>query len=109
MLQLKREDFVGRKFREAFDAYYIKLLLPLFEKTLMGEESTLEVKIRGKLFKVHNVPIKNTDGEIFAGMCVAQDITDVKNYERELKQHIEELNISNKELDRKSTRLNSSH
>src|SRR3546814_647922 len=32
-------------------------------------------------------------------MCVAQDITDVKNYERELKQHIEELNISNKELE----------
>lgn len=99
MLKLKREDFVGRKFEDTFDAHYIKTLLPLFGKTLAGEESTLEVKMRGMLFKVHNVPIKNADGEIFAGMCVAQDITDVKNYEKELKQHIEELNISNKELE----------
>lgn len=99
MLKLKREDFVGRKFVNTFDAYYIKLLLPLFEKTLKGEESTLEVKMRGMLFKVHNVPIRNADGDIFAGMCVAQDITDVKNYERELKQHIEELNNSNRELE----------
>lgn len=99
MLKLKREDFVGRKFVNTFDAYYIKLLLPLFEKTLKGEESTLEVKMRGMLFKVHHVPIRNADGDIFAGMCVAQDITDVKNYERELKQHIEELNNSNRELE----------
>lgn len=99
MLKLKREDFVNRKFYASFDPHYIELLLPRFEKTLAGEESTLEVKMRGKLFKVHNVPIRNTDGEIFAGMCVAQDITDVKNYERELKQHIEELNNSNRELE----------
>ncbi|TCS89163.1 PAS domain S-box-containing protein [Anseongella ginsenosidimutans] len=99
MLKLKREDFVGRKFADTFDKYYMKLLLPLFERTLEGEESSLEVKMRGMLFKVHNVPIRNTDGEIFAGMCVAQDITDVKNYEKELKQHIEELNNSNRELE----------
>ncbi|HYH57318.1 MAG TPA: ATP-binding protein [Anseongella sp.] len=99
VLELKREDFVGRRFQVSFDNYYMELLLPLFEKIFQGEESTLEARIRGKLFKVHNVPIRNTDGEIFAGMCVAQDITDIKNYEKELEQHIEELNTSNKELE----------
>lgn len=99
MLELRREDFVGRNFQTTFDRYYMKLLLPLFEKTLEGEESTLEVKMRKKLFKVHNVPIKNADGEIFAGMCVAQDITEVKKYEKELEHRIEELNASNRELE----------
>lgn len=99
MLELERDDFVGRRFHDSFDNYYSELLLPHFENTLNGVETTLEAKMRGKIFKVHNVPIRNADGEIFAGMCVAQDVTDIKNYEKELEERIEELNNSNKELE----------
>lgn len=98
-LGLPREDFIGKNFRETFDPYYIKELIPWFEQAIKGQESMLEIKLRGKLFKVHNVSIKNNEGETFAGLCVAQDITDIKKYEKELERRIDELNRSNKELE----------
>ena len=87
--------------------------LPLFETkyraALAGSENTFEYKYQDRIYSVTLTPVKNDLGEIFAGMAVAQDITENKQAEIALekvknqleikyKKRTEDLKIANQQL-----------
>jgi len=87
--------------------------LPLFETkyraALAGSENTFEYKYQDRIYSITLTPVKNDRGEIFAGMVVAQDITENKQAEIALqkiknqleikyKKRTEDLKIANQQL-----------
>lgn len=86
---------VGHAF-EIDDSAYIE---NPFHNALKGEHATIEKELFGRVYKIDIMPVKNSEGEIFAGMALAQDITEVKQYQKELEIRIEKLNRSNEELE----------
>lgn len=96
-LEIPREMVLGMN---AFDVYKKDFhLIELFRRSLSGEESICERELKGRIYKVEVTPVRNRKGEIFAGMVVFQDITEIKQYQKELEFRIERLNRSNEELE----------
>ncbi|QCJ47861.1 PAS domain-containing protein [Haloprofundus sp. MHR1] len=61
-------------------------LEPAMREALDGGEASVEVSYVGREWSIHVVPIADEEGEIFAGMTMAQDITEQKAQERELRE-----------------------
>ncbi len=99
-LEYPRDVIIGMNIRKIYSNENDLPLVDLFQKSLAGVESTHERELNGKIYKMEIVPVKNSIGEIFAGMSVSQDITGIKQYQRELEIRIDKLNRSNEELDR---------
>ncbi len=74
--------------------------LPLFETkyraALAGSENTFEYKYQDRIYSITLTPVKNDQGEIFAGMVVAQDITENKQAEIALQKNKNQLEIKYK-------------
>ncbi|MBC7914286.1 MAG: PAS domain S-box protein, partial [Pyrinomonadaceae bacterium] len=52
---------------------------PLYDRVLSGEKFSIERKAQtGEDYVVHFVPLKNEDGEVYAGLIIALDITEIK-------------------------------
>ncbi len=56
-----------------------------YQAALMGHERTSEEEIGSYIYRIHILPVHNEDDLIFAGMIVAQDITDQKRAEEALR------------------------
>ncbi|WP_415382462.1 PAS domain S-box protein [Halosimplex sp. TS25] len=74
----------GKHFSEAWDEATAEALEPLFEGALDGEERSVELEYAGRDWVVHGVPITDQRGDVFAGMTMAQDITERKEREQYL-------------------------
>src|SRR5919199_323726 len=83
-LGLSRESVEGKTFRESFEPEICNLLEPLYRRALSGIAATLEVPYVNRVYLVQALPVTNSSGEIFAGMAVAQDITERKQTEAQL-------------------------
>lgn len=53
-------------------------LVPHYRSALAGRKNSIESEYSGRFYLVHFVPVKNEQGEIFAGMAVSLDITEQK-------------------------------
>jgi PAS domain S-box-containing protein len=93
------EQLIGKKATDMLQKKDQDLFIPSFEKALQGEETEFEYTFGSKHFHIAIIPVRNSEGEIFAGMSVARDITELKEYQNELESKIKELNRSNKELE----------
>lgn len=98
-LEFPGDVIIGMNIREVYNHENDLPLVELFDKSLEGEESTYERELNGKVYKMEIMPVKNSIGEIFAGMSVSQDVTEIKQYQRELEIRIDRLNRSNEELE----------
>lgn len=55
---------------------------PLYDRVLAGEQFSIERKSeRNEDFMVHFVPLTNDEGEVYAGLIIALDITDIRKGE----------------------------
>ncbi|MFB6166112.1 MAG: PAS domain S-box protein [Haloarculaceae archaeon] len=77
-------DLEGRRFDDAWDDETADALRPAFEAALAGEERTIELTYAGREWRLHAVPITDERGEVFAGMTMAQDVTEQRERERAL-------------------------
>ncbi|WP_224448755.1 PAS domain-containing sensor histidine kinase [Haloprofundus salilacus] len=66
-------------------------LEPAFEAALDGEERAVELSYAGREWVLHAVPITDGQGDVFAGMTMAQDITERKEDRRKLEKTVERL------------------
>jgi PAS domain S-box-containing protein len=80
------EDVEGHHFGDVWDDETAAALEPAFEAALDGEERSVELAYEGRELVVHVVPITDERGDVFAGMTMAQDITERKVYERKLEE-----------------------
>ncbi len=78
-------DLEGRAFDDVWPAETADELRPAFQAALDGAERSVEVEYAGHEWLFHAVPITDECGEVFAGMTMAQDITDRKEHERYLR------------------------
>ncbi|WP_049922502.1 PAS domain-containing protein [Halopiger djelfimassiliensis] len=84
-IPVEPETLEGRYFREVWDEETADALQPAFEAALDGRERSIELEYAGREWVFHAVPITDERGDVFAGMTMAQDITERKEYERYLR------------------------
>ncbi|WP_306052001.1 PAS domain-containing sensor histidine kinase [Natronococcus wangiae] len=78
------EDLEGRQFHEVWPDETVDDLDPAFQAALNGEETSIELEYAGREWMLYAVPITDERGDVFAGMTMAQDITEQKERERYL-------------------------
>ncbi len=78
------EDLEGKRFQEVWPDDAVADLEPVFQSALAGEEAAVELEYAGREWVIHAVPITDEQGDIFAGMTMAQDITEQKAREQYL-------------------------
>lgn len=90
---LSKSTLEGKTVYEIFPPDTSDILEPYYRDALAGIENVFEVEFANKVYEVRAVPIKNSSGEVIAGMTMSQDIT-------ENKRHIKDLQELNKNKDK---------
>ncbi|QLD86211.1 PAS domain S-box protein [Natronomonas halophila] len=89
-------DLEGRTFDEVWDGATAERLRPALESALDGEERSVELDYEGREWILHAAPVTDEDGEVFAGMTMAQDLTERRAYERRLEESEQRLQALNR-------------
>lgn len=87
--QLKKHGFLsemleGKTLYDIFPAEICEEWEKYYQRALEGEVTSVERKNKDGYFQIYVVPVKNEDGEIFAGMVMWQDITERRQTEEAL-------------------------
>ncbi|USZ69792.1 PAS domain S-box protein (plasmid) [Halorussus salilacus] len=83
-LDVTPESLEGRTPTEAWGEEVGESLEALCSSALDGDHESVEVSYAGRQWVVHAVPITDADGTVFAGLTMAQDITERKEREQRL-------------------------
>jgi signal transduction histidine kinase len=94
-----KKEYLGKNLKEKFQKINKDYLAIYCEKALEGEETKTEFEIDGFIYKLQVLPVQNRNKEIFAGLIVLHDITELKRIQHELELRVTELNRSNVELE----------
>ncbi|MFC4438165.1 MULTISPECIES: PAS domain S-box protein [Natrialbaceae] len=78
------DDLEGRQLHDVWPDETAVDLEPAFQAALEGEETSIELEYADRVWVIHAVPLTDERGEVFAGMTMAQDITEQKEHERYL-------------------------
>ncbi|GAA0528637.1 PAS domain S-box protein [Halorubrum aquaticum] len=68
-------DLEGKTISEALPETLYELFEPRYRRALAGEEDVFELEYKDRIFRVHTLPVRDREGEVFAGMQIAPDIT----------------------------------
>ncbi|UHQ98932.1 PAS domain S-box protein (plasmid) [Natrinema zhouii] len=83
-IPLDPADLEGQSFYDVWPEETVTDLEPAFRAALEGKEASVELEYAGREWVLHSVPITDDQDEVFAGMTMAQDITEQKERERYL-------------------------
>ncbi|MEW6495789.1 MAG: PAS domain S-box protein, partial [Cyanobacteriota bacterium] len=83
---LSKELMEGKSIWEALPPETCIQVEPIYRAALTGRATVTEVSHDEHIYVLHVLPVKNEQGEIFAGMVMSQDITDRKHFETQLKE-----------------------
>ena len=78
------EEIIGQTVRERYPKELADQLEPKFRAALDGERNSFEMEYHDRWWLAHTVPVSDESGEVFAGMTMAQDITERKESKRKL-------------------------
>ncbi|HAX75928.1 MAG TPA: hypothetical protein DCY88_08845, partial [Cyanobacteria bacterium UBA11372] len=78
LLGLDKEFMEGKTIWEVYPREICQEIEPIYRSVLVGETIAWEMSFRNRTGYVQALPVKNEQGEIFAGMVVVQDITEHK-------------------------------
>ena len=85
------DEIVGTSIHDRYPDDVVEDVESKFRDALEGEEHAFEFEYQEMDLQVHTLPVRNGDGEVFAGMLMAQDITERKEYQRRLEESNERL------------------
>jgi len=94
-----KDSMEGRVISQVLPPTSLKILEPLYRDALKGKEHIMEREFNKKHYLINFLPVKNERDEIYAGMVMSLDITDLKETQRKLEQHTVELTRSNEDLE----------
>ncbi|WP_459194492.1 PAS domain S-box protein [Halosimplex sp. J119] len=80
------EDLEGERLYDVWPEETAEALEPAFQAALDGREEAVELEYEGRDWVLRGVPISDERGDVFAGMTMAQDITERKERERALRE-----------------------
>jgi PAS domain S-box-containing protein len=81
---LSKEHYEGRTMLEAMSEEGIKALRPQYDAALNGEYLSFEYQALNRQYHAQIVPIKDSNGQVFRGMILVNDVTDIKIAEQVL-------------------------
>ncbi|WP_226008233.1 PAS domain S-box protein [Natrinema salinisoli] len=64
---------------------------PNFRAVFDGESNSFDIDLDEHTLLAHTLPVRNADDEIYAGMLVVQDVTELREYQRQLEESNERL------------------
>ncbi|EMA27477.1 PAS domain S-box protein [Halobiforma nitratireducens] len=82
-----KEDRIGNSVYEIYPDTLLEEVEPYFEAALDGESNSFEVEFHDRCFHAYTLPVGPVDDEIFRGMLVVQDVTERREYERQLEEY----------------------
>lgn len=85
-LGLDGAALVGQTIWEALPPETCEQIEPMYRAALVGQISVQEVLYSNQIYEVHTLPVRNEQGEIFAGMVLTQNMTYRKQVEAELQE-----------------------
>ena len=85
------EEIVGQTVQERYPQELVDQLEPNFQAALDGKTNSFEVEFHDRHWMAHTLPVRDGDGDIFAGMMMVQDVTDRKRRQRALREREREL------------------
>ncbi|MFP8954760.1 PAS domain S-box protein [Natrialbaceae archaeon A-arb3/5] len=89
----------GKHFDDVWPDETSDALRSVLRAALDGEERSVELEYAGREWVIYSVPIADKQGDVFAGVTMAHDITERKEYQRQLEETISRLEESNKRLE----------
>ncbi|WP_226040675.1 PAS domain S-box protein [Natrinema sp. DC36] len=89
----------GEQFDDVWPEETSDTLEPALRAALEGEERTVELEYAGREWVLYTAPITDNRGDVFAGVSMAHDITERKEYQRRLEETIDRLEESNRRLE----------
>lgn len=84
----------GKTMWEVLPSQSCKLLEPIYRAALTGTITITEFPFADRIYSTHALPVENESGEIFAGMIVAQDITERKLAEQKIREQAALLDVT---------------
>ncbi|PGF14175.1 PAS sensor protein [Natrinema sp. CBA1119] len=85
------EERVGNRVSDLYPADIVEKVEPYFHDALDGEANSFEIEYHNRHLLAYTLPIRDADDEIYAGMLVVQDITELKETQRQLEESNERL------------------
>ncbi|MBD2730319.1 PAS domain S-box protein [Nostoc sp. FACHB-892] len=85
-LGLDGAALVGQTIWEVLPPETCEQIEPMYRAALAGHISVQEVLYSNQIYEVHTLPVRNEQGEIFAGMVLTQNMTYRKQVEAELQE-----------------------
>lgn len=82
-LGLTSKQMEGKTLFEALPAELVMRLEPAYRAALAGQTVIQDIAFAGHIYDVRIVPMRNEQGDIFAGMVVAVDVTERRNMEEQ--------------------------
>ena len=83
---LLHENIEGKRISDIFDPAAAEFFISHFRETLSGNLRIFEIPYQNRLFEVRTMPLKNEQGQVYAGLALLQDITERKSIEESLRQ-----------------------
>ena len=85
-LPVSPDDIEGETPQEIWPEPATEALVPAMRAALDGAERTVELSYADREWEIHVVPVTHEAGDVFAGMTMAQDVTERNWIERELRE-----------------------
>lgn len=83
-LGLAKESVEGKTLWTTFAPELCEAFEPAYRAALAGETRVFEFRFANRVYLVYILPVTNEDGEISAGMMMTQNITDIKQAQKDL-------------------------
>jgi PAS domain S-box-containing protein len=85
------QEIINKTIWELLPTDTCVVLEPIYRKALAGETSITEIPYNKYIYSMYTLPVKNEQGEIFAGMAMTQNITERKRVEAQLQKSHQSL------------------
>jgi PAS domain S-box-containing protein len=84
-LDISKEELVGENIWDRYPEELAAKLESKFRAALDGETNSFELEFHDRHWLAHTLPVSDDEGDVFAGMLMAQDVTEQKERERYLR------------------------
>ncbi|MFP8953677.1 PAS domain S-box protein [Natrialbaceae archaeon A-arb3/5] len=88
---LPADKLEGTTIYELYSDDLVDELEPAFQAVFDGESTEMDVSFLDRTWSLHIIPVRDDDGDVFAGMLVAVDVTKRNEYKRKLEESNERL------------------